>query len=210
MNVILLERIEKLGQMGDVVRVKPGYARNYLLPQGKAMRATEENAAVFEKRRAQLEAANMERRSEASSVADKLQGLRVVLVRQAGETGILYGSVNARDIADAVTAAGFTIDRRQVSMDRPIKELGIHDQRIQLHPEVSVTVQINVAKSEAEAEMQAGALTALVEEGTEAAEAAQTGIEELQQELHEEESGDGETAAEAATESAAEDEATKE
>jgi large subunit ribosomal protein L9 len=133
-----------------------------------------------------------------------------VLVRQAGETGILYGSVNARDIADAVTAAGFTIDRRQVSMDRPIKELGIHDQRIQLHPEVSVTVQINVAKSEAEAEMQAGALTALVEEGTEAAEAAQTGIEELQQELHEEESGDGETAAEAATESAAEDEATKE
>jgi large subunit ribosomal protein L9 len=203
MQVILLERIEKLGQMGDVVRVKPGYARNYLLPQGKAMRATEENAAVFEQRRAQLEAANLERRTEAGGVAEKLQGLSVVLVRQAGETGILYGSVNARDIAEAVTAAGFTIDRRQVSMDRPIKELGIHDQRIQLHPEVSVTIQINVAKSEAEAEMQAGALTALVEEGTEAAEAAQTGIEELRHELEEEETGESATTAEAETEAAA-------
>lgn len=154
MDVILLQRIENLGQMGDVVKVKPGFARNYLLPQKKALRATKDNLARFESQRAQLEAANLERRSEAEKVAAKLDGLTVVIVRQAGETGQLYGSVTARDIAEAVTQAGFTISRSQVMMDRPIKMLGLHPVRVALHPEVIVTITINVAKSEEEAEIQ--------------------------------------------------------
>ena len=155
MEVILLERIERLGQMGDVVSVKPGYARNYLLPQKKALRASQENLAFFESQRAQLEAQNLERKSEAEAVSGKLDTLQVVLVRQAGESGQLYGSVTARDIADAVKEAGFTIGRGQVLIDRPIKMLGLHPITVRLHPEVAVTVVANVAKSEEEAQMQA-------------------------------------------------------
>src|SRR6185437_12688387 len=154
-SVVLLERIEKLGQMGQVVNVKPGYARNYLLPKKKALRATKDNLAYFEKQRAQLEAGNLKRRGEAEEVAKKLEGLQVVLVRQAGESGQLYGSVSARDIADAVTGAGFTIERQQVVLERPIKTLGLHALRVALHPEVSVGITANVAQSAEEAEMQA-------------------------------------------------------
>ena len=154
-ELILLERVEKLGQMGQLVTVKPGFARNYLLPQKKALRATKENLAYFESQRAQLEANNLERRSEATEIGGKLEGLTVVIIRQAGESGQLYGSVSARDIADAVTEAGFTIERRQVVLDRPIKSLGLHAVRVALHPEVSVTVTANVAQSAEEAEMQA-------------------------------------------------------
>jgi large subunit ribosomal protein L9 len=153
--VVLLERIEKLGQMGQVVNVKPGYARNFLLPKKKALRATKENLVIFEKQRAQLEAQNLARRGEAEEVAAKLKGLQVVIIRQAGESGQLYGSVSARDIAEAVTEAGFTVERQQVVLDHTIKTLGMHELRIALHPEVSVTVTANVAQSPEEAEMQA-------------------------------------------------------
>ena len=155
MNVILMERIEKLGQMGDVVKVKPGFARNYLLPQKKALRATKENMALFETQRAQLEAENLERRGEAESVAGKLEGMSVTLIRQAGDSGQLYGSVNARDVAEAVTEAGVTIDRRQVVLDKVIKVLGLHPIKVRLHPEVTVTITANVARSEEEAQAQA-------------------------------------------------------
>jgi large subunit ribosomal protein L9 len=154
-ELILLERVEKLGQMGQIVNVKPGFARNYLLPQKKALRATKENLAYFERQRAQLEANNLQRRTEATEVAGKLEGLTVVIVRQAGESGQLYGSVSARDIAEAVTEAGFTIEKRQVVLDRPIKSLGLHPLRVVLHPEVAVTITANVAQSAEEAEMQA-------------------------------------------------------
>lgn len=155
MEVILLERIEKLGQMGDVVSVKPGFARNYLIPQRKALRATKENLSIFESQRAQLEADNLARRQEAESVAGKIEGLSVVIIRQAGDSGQLYGSVSSRDIAEAVTEAGATIQRGQVVLDRPIKALGIHAIRVRLHPEVSIGISCNIARSEAEAEMQA-------------------------------------------------------
>ena len=151
MQVILMERIEKLGQMGEVVTVKPGYARNYLLPQGKARRATKENFALFEQQRVQLEAENLKRREEAEKVGAKIDGLRVTLIRQAGESGQLYGSVNARNLAEAVTEAGFTITHDQVSRDPAIKTLGLHPVKIRLHPEVSATITANVARSEAEA-----------------------------------------------------------
>jgi large subunit ribosomal protein L9 len=154
-DVILLERVEKLGQMGQVVKVRPGFARNFLLPQKKALRATKENLAYFEKQRTQLEATNLNRRQEAEQVAKTLEGLAVVIVRQAGESGQLYGSVSARDIADAVTAAGFTVERAQIVLDKPIKTLGLHPVRVVLHPEVAVTVTTNVAQSAEEAEMQA-------------------------------------------------------
>ena len=154
-ELILLERVEKLGQMGQLVKVKPGFARNYLLPQKKALRATKENLAYFESQRAQLEANNLQRKSEATEIGGKLEGLTVVIVRQAGESGQLYGSVSARDIADGVTEAGFTIEKRQVVLERPIKTLGLHPVKIVLHPEVSVTVTANVAQSAEEAEMQA-------------------------------------------------------
>jgi large subunit ribosomal protein L9 len=155
MEVILLERIAKLGQMGDVVKVKPGFARNYLLPKKKALRATEANKKYFEARRAQLEAQNLELKSEAEKVAAKLNGLAVVLIRQAGEAGQLYGSVSARDIAAAVTGAGFTIERRQVELNQPIKAIGLYKVAVDLHPEVRVTVTVNVARSPEEAEIQA-------------------------------------------------------
>jgi large subunit ribosomal protein L9 len=155
MEVILLERIESLGQMGEVVKVKPGYARNFLLPQKKALRATKDNLTYFESQRAQLEAQNLKRRKDAEAVSGKIEGLQVVILRQAGETGQLYGSVSPRDIAEAVTKAGFTIERRQVLLDQPIKTLGLIKTRVALHPEVIVTVTVNVAQSEEEAAMQA-------------------------------------------------------
>lgn len=154
-QVILLERIEKLGQMGDVVAVKPGFARNFLLPQGKAVRASDANLKEFEAKRAQLEAESLERKKEADRVAQNLEGLAVVIIRAASETGQLYGSVNARDIAAAITEAGVTINRTQVLMEKPVKTLGVFDFRVKLHPEVIVTVQINVAQSQEEAEAQA-------------------------------------------------------
>ena len=154
-DLVLLERVEKLGQMGQIVKVKPGFARNYLLPQKKALRATKENLAYFESQRAQLEANNLHRKSEATEIGGKLEGLSVVVVRQAGESGQLYGSVSARDIAEAVSEAGFTIEKRQVVLERPIKSLGLHSVRIVLHPEVFAGITANVAQSTEEAEMQA-------------------------------------------------------
>jgi large subunit ribosomal protein L9 len=162
-DLILLERVEKLGQMGQLVKVKPGYARNYLLPQKKAMRATKENLAYFETQKAQLEANNLERKSEAGEVGGKLEGLSVVLIRQAGESGQLFGSVAARDIAEAVTTAGFTVDKRQIVLERPIKTLGLHPIRVMLHPEVGVTVTVNVAQSEDGARMQAAGIDPLAQ-----------------------------------------------
>ena len=153
-QVILLERVEKLGQMGQVVDVRPGYARNFLLPQKKALRATKDNLAYFETQRTQLEAQNLARKSEAEQIAQKLDGLSVIIIRQAGESGQLYGSVTARDIAEGITEAGFTVGRGQIVLERAIKALGLHKQRVVLHPEVSVTVTVNVAQSAEEAEMQ--------------------------------------------------------
>ena len=154
MQVILLERIEKLGQMGDLVTVKPGYARNYLLPQGKALRANNANMERFESERAQREADNLTKRSEAEAEAKKMDGLAVSLVRAASEMGQLFGSVTSRDIAEAVTEAGFTINRNQVVMDRAIKTLGLTDIKVRMHPEVSVSITVNIARSLAEAETQ--------------------------------------------------------
>ncbi len=162
MDVILMERVESLGQMGDVVKVKTGYARNYLLPRGKAMRATEDNRKQFDSRRVQLEAVNLERRSEAEAIASKVNGIAVVLVRQAGEAGQLYGSVNGRDIADAVTGSGVDVSRQQIRLDRPIKTIGLHEVRVSLHPEVVVTIVVNVARSEDEAQLQAKSGRALI------------------------------------------------
>ncbi len=155
MQVILLERIGRLGQMGDVVTVKDGYARNFLLPQKKALRATEQNIKRFESNRSQLEARNLELKKEAEAVAAKLDGKSFIAIRQAGDTGQLYGSVTTRDIVEIVTAGGFSIDRRQVVLDKPIKTLGIHATRIALHPEVIIGVSLNVARTEDEAERQA-------------------------------------------------------
>jgi len=153
-ELILLQRVEKLGQMGEVVKVKPGYARNFLLPQAKAVRATKANRERFERERVQLEAQNLKRREEAERVAERVFGLSVVLIRQAGDSGSLFGSVSARDIADAATAAGLTIERSQVLLEQPIKNLGISSVRVALHPEVSIDVKVNVARSVEEAEKQ--------------------------------------------------------
>lgn len=154
MEVVLLERIGRLGQMGDVVRVRDGYARNFLIPQGKALRASKANLAEFETRRVQLEARNLELKAEAQKVAERLNGKSFTSIRQAGDTGQLYGSVSSRDIAEVVTADGFTLDRRQVVLIQPIKTIGIHTVHISLHPEVDVTISVNVARSEDEAERQ--------------------------------------------------------
>lgn len=155
MDVILLERIARLGQMGDTVSVKDGFARNFLFPQGKALRANEANKKKFENERAQLEARNLERKSEAQQVADKLDGKTFVVIRSAGETGQLYGSVSTRDIADVITADGFSIIRTQVELNHPIKSIGLHNVAVNLHPEVQVNVTINIARSAEEAERQA-------------------------------------------------------
>ena len=163
MDIILLERVEKLGQMGDRVKVKNGFARNFLLPQGKALRATKINVERFEVERVQLETNNLVRRTEAEAVAKKMDGTSVTLLRQASDTTQLYGSVNARDIAEAATLAGFSVDKRQVLLQHPIKTLGLHQIRIALHPEVSVTIRVNVARSEAEADAQASKTATAVE-----------------------------------------------
>ena len=184
MEVILLERIEKLGQMGDVVNVKAGYARNYLLPRKKAMRATEQNRSHFENQRAQLEADNLEHRSEAEKVAESFDGLTVILVRQAGDAGQLYGSVKGRDIAEAVTEAGVTVRRQQIDLADPIKSIGLFDVRVVLHPEVITSVEVNVARSEEEAEIQAKTGRAVM--GTDEEE-EETTIEEQVEEVFEEE-----------------------
>lgn len=155
MEVILLQRIAKLGQMGETVRVKNGYARNFLLPTGKALRATEANKKRFEGQKAELEARNLQLKSEAAAVAEKLDGQSFVVIRQAGETGQLYGSVSARDIAEAVTAGGFKVGREQIALVAPIKTLGLHAVAVHLHPEVESKITINVARSPEEAERQA-------------------------------------------------------
>jgi large subunit ribosomal protein L9 len=154
MEVILLERVAKLGQMGETVRVKDGFARNFLLPHGKALRATEANKKKFEGQRRQLEARNLELKAEAGVVAEKLDGLSFIIIRQAGETGQLYGSVSARDISEAITAAGFSVHRNQITLLQPIKTLGLHSTPVQLHPEVAAKVTINVARSPEQAERQ--------------------------------------------------------
>ena len=154
MEVILLERIEKLGQMGDVVNVRSGYARNYLLPKKKAVTKTDGNMAYFESQRTQLEAANLENKSEAEKLSEKIEGIFIAMVRQAGDAGQLYGSVNARDIAAGAAEVGFNIERRQITLERPIKTLGLHPVTVSLHPEVQVTVTANVARSAEEAETQ--------------------------------------------------------
>jgi large subunit ribosomal protein L9 len=177
MQVILLERIEKLGQMGDVVAVKDGFARNFLVPQGKALRANKANLAEFERRRVQLEAANLRRRDEATAAASRFDGLSVVILRQAGEGGQLYGSVNARDVAQAFTADGVTIERRQVRLEDPIKTLGIHSVRVALHPEVDIHVTVNVARSAEEAEFQANPEKAAAAAAAEAEELAREAAE---------------------------------
>jgi large subunit ribosomal protein L9 len=155
MQVILLERIGRLGQMGEVVKVKDGFARNFLLPQGKALRATKDNMADFETRRVHLEARNLELKGEAEKVATTLTGKTFIAIRQAGDTGQLYGSVSPRDMSEAITEGGFAIDRRQVVIEKPIKTLGLHAVKVQLHPEVIVKVMMNVARSADEADRQA-------------------------------------------------------
>lgn len=154
MDIILLERIEKLGQMGDVVNVKDGYARNFLLPQKKALRATNENRSRFDTERAQLETHSLERRGEAEVIAEKLDGTKYVILRQASDMGQLYGSVSSRDIAQALTEAGFTAEKRQINLNEPIKTLGVHEVRVALHPEVIVEVSVNVARTQEEADAQ--------------------------------------------------------
>ncbi|NHQ73433.1 50S ribosomal protein L9 [Roseovarius gahaiensis] len=154
MQVILLERVAKLGQMGEVVDVKPGFARNYLLPQGKALSASDANIKGFEAQKAQLEASNLETRKEAEKLAEKLDGQQFIVIRQASDGGSLYGSVSTRDAAAVATEEGFTIDRKQVLIRQPIKTLGLHDVEVHLHPEVEVTMQLNVARSPEEAELQ--------------------------------------------------------
>ena len=183
MEVILLQRVEKLGQMGDVVTVKPGHARNRLLPKGMALRANKANLAAFEAKKVQLEADNLERRKEAEAVAENMGELAVTLVRQASDVGQLYGSVTARDISNAVTEAGFTVARTQVVLDQPIKTLGLHQVKINLHPEVSVEVTANVARSEEDAAEQlrkGGAVLGTIDEmeAEEALEAAEELFEE--------------------------------
>lgn len=155
MQVILLERVAKLGQMGDVVDVKSGYARNYLLPQKKALTASKANIADFEQQKTQLEARNLETKKEAEALGAKLDGQQFIVIRQASDGGNLYGSVTTRDVSDVATAEGFSVDRKQVVIPNPIKELGLHAVEISLHPEVDVVIQLNVARSVEEAELQA-------------------------------------------------------
>jgi large subunit ribosomal protein L9 len=178
MQVILLQRVAKLGQMGEVVNVKDGYARNYLLPQGKALRANEANIKSFEARKAQLEAHNLETRKEAAAVAEKLDGQVFIVIRSASDAGALYGSVSPRDAAEAATDAGFTVKRDQVVMEKPIKDLGIHDVTVVLHPEVTATIKVNVARSVEEAELQASGKS-IQELAAEAEAAAEFEIAEL-------------------------------
>ncbi len=180
-EVILLERIERLGTMGQVVKVKPGFARNFLLPQKKALRATKGNLELFEKQRAELEAKNAALRSQAESAAAKMEGLKVVVIRQASEMGMLFGSVTARDVADAIKESGHEADRQMVQIDAPIKMLGLFPVKVKLHPEVVVKVTVNVARSAEEAVMQAEKGAALIKkaEAAAAAEAEKAAVEAI-------------------------------
>ena len=178
MQVILLERVAKLGQMGDVVDVKPGYARNYLLLQGKALTASKENIAAFEGQKAQLEARNLESKKEAEELADRLDGQQFIVIRQASDGGSLYGSVSTRDAATVATEEGFSLDRKQIVIRQPIKELGLHELEVTLHPEVDATITLNVARSPEEAELQASGKT-IQEAAAEEEEAADFEIAEL-------------------------------
>lgn len=187
MEIILLERIERLGQMGDVVTVKDGYARNFLLPEKKALRATVANQKVFDSQRKEIEARNLTARTEAEGVAKTMDGQTVVLLRQAGETGQLYGSVASRDISAALREVGFKIRRSQIILDHPIKEIGVHEVTVRLHPEVSITVKINTARSTEEAELQVAAPEAVAEvfETEELAQAAETALSDAPEEEEE-------------------------
>ena len=178
MQVILLERVAKLGQMGDIVSVKDGYARNFLLPQKKALWASEANVAQFEAEKAQLEARNLETKKEAEALADKLNGQQFVVIRSASDGGSLYGSVTTRDAAEAATADGFSVDRKQVVLGAPIKELGMHSVTVVLHPEVDATIELNVARSTEEAELQAQGIN-VVDQAAEEEAAAELEIAEL-------------------------------
>jgi large subunit ribosomal protein L9 len=182
MQVILLQRVAKLGQMGDVVNVKDGYGRNYLLPQGKALRASEANIKSFEAKKAQLEASNLETRKEAEAVGEKLDGQAFIVIRSASDSGALYGSVTTRDAAEAATAAGFTVNRAQIVLDKPIKDLGLHSVSVVLHPEVTVRISLNVARSTEEAELQASGKS-IQELAAEAEAAAEFEIAELFDEM---------------------------
>ncbi len=215
MEVILLERIAKLGQMGDVVSVKQGYARNFLLPQGKALRASKANLAGFEDRKAQLEAQNLESKGEAEAVAAKLDGQQFIVIRSASDAGSLYGSVTNRDASDAATEAGFTVDRKQCVLERPIKELGLHSMQVVLHPEVACSIILNVARSAEEAQLQASGKS-IQELEAEAEAEAEFEIAELFDEIGSaqldelEEAASGETEEEAPAEDVSqEDEETK-
>ena len=179
MQVILLERIGKLGQMGDTVTVKDGYARNYLLPHGKALRANEANKERFEKERTTLETRNLELKSVAEGVAAKLNDQSFLAIRQAGDTGQLYGSVSTRDIADIITGAGYSVARNQVQLDKPIKVLGVHPLHVTLHPEVIISVNVNVARSEEEAKRQARGEDVTAQDGEEAVEEETITVEEV-------------------------------
>jgi len=163
MDVILLERIEKLGHIGDVVKVKNGYARNFLLPRGKALRANDANRQVFEANRTKIEADNAERRQDAEKGAKSIEGASVQLIRQASNTGQLYGSVSARDLAEALEAKGHKVAKHQIVLDRPIKAIGLHEVRVALHPEVSVAIRVNLARSPEEAELQAQGVNVMAE-----------------------------------------------
>ena len=181
MKVILLERVDRLGGIGDTVQVKDGFARNFLLPRQKALRATEANQKVFEAQRAQIEARNAENKAQAEKSGEKLDGTTYVLIRQAGETGQLYGSVSARDVAEAIQAEGGKVERSQVSLDLPIKTLGVHEVKVRLHSEVAITVKVNIARSQEEAERQARGVNVIASQFEEdrafAEEAAQDMIE---------------------------------
>ena len=185
MEVILLERIEKLGQMGEVVNVRPGYARNFLLPQKKALRASKGNIEFFEKQRTQLEATNLLRRDEAQAVADTMNGISVLVVRQAGESDQLYGSVSGRDLADCIKEAGYSILRNQVNLNTPIKTLGTYPVRVSLHPEVSVIVSVTVARSQEEAQRAAAAAAAAAIVPEEEPEAVEEEVEEIEETVEE-------------------------
>lgn len=205
MQVILLERVAKLGQMGEVVAVKDGFARNFLLPQGKALRASQANIAQFEAQKAQLEARNLETKKEAESLAEKLDGQQFIVIRSASDAGALYGSVTPRDVADAATTDGFSVDKKQIVLAKPIKELGLHDVHVLLHPEVDVAIQLNVARSAEEAKLQASGKS-IQELAAEADAEADFEIAELFDDIGAAASDDDDDAAPVAEEAAAEDE----
>jgi len=201
MKVILLERIRRLGQMGETVIVKDGFARNFLLPQGKALRANEKNQSHFDAQRAELEARNLELKGEATKVGEKIAGETFIAIRQAGDTGQLYGSVSSRDIAETICENGIQIDRNQILLNRPIKVLGVHEVLVSLHPEVEVNVNINVARTEEEAERQARGedVTIEVEEVEEEVLSTEDVFEEGAEPTEDDDASEEETANEAAS-----------